>query len=167
MTDRALDRLRVGHGFDVHRLVAGRRLIIGGVTIPYEKGLEGHSDADVLLHAITDALLGGAGLPDIGQQFPTTDDHFKGANSLDLMAVAWGKVREVGFNRIINVDAIIMAERPAMNPHLGLMKQNIARVLDVDVAAVGIKATTCEGLGFTGREEGIAASAVCLIARDG
>jgi len=167
MSPDRMDRLRIGHGFDVHRLAGGRRMIIGGVTIPYEQGLEGHSDADVLLHAIADALLGAAGLPDIGQHFPPSDNRFKNASSLDLLATAWTKVREAGYERIINIDAIIMAERPKMNPHVPLMKQNIARVLDIDAGAVGIKATTCEGLGFVGREEGIAASAVCLITRDG
>jgi 2-C-methyl-D-erythritol 2,4-cyclodiphosphate synthase len=166
MTERLID-LRIGHGFDVHRLVEGRRLIVGGVTIPFEKGLAGHSDADVLLHAIADALLGAAGLADIGQHFPPSDDRYKDASSLDLLAQVWNKVRGAGFNAVMNIDAVIMAERPRLNPHIGLMKENIARVLEIDAKRVGIKATTCEGLGFTGREEGIAASAVCMIGRDG
>lgn len=166
MSNASFNGLRVGHGFDVHRLVEGRRLIMGGVTIPFEKGLDGHSDADVLLHAIADALLGAAGLPDIGQHFPPSDNRYKDASSLDLLSTVVELVRGAGFV-VINVDSVIMAERPKMNPHITLMKQNIARVLEVDVSAVGVKATTCEGLGFTGREEGIAASAVCLVARDG
>lgn len=166
MNQTLFNQLRIGHGFDVHRLVSGRRMVIGGVTIPFEKGLEGHSDADVLLHAIADALLGAVGLPDIGQHYPPGDNRYKDACSLDLLADVADKVRELGFG-VINVDAVIMAEEPKMNPHIPLMKQNIARVLDIDVGAVGIKATTCEGLGFTGRQEGTAASAVCLVARDG
>jgi len=158
--------MRVGHGFDVHRLVSGRDLIIGGETIAHKKGLDGHSDADVLLHAIIDALLGAAGLPDIGQHFPPTDPGFKDADSLELLREAFRMVKEAGFGRIINIDSVIMAEMPKMNPHIPAMRKNIASVLDLDVGRIGIKATSTERLGFVGREEGIAASAVCLIARD-
>jgi len=158
--------MRVGHGFDVHRLVSGRDLIIGGETIAHKKGLDGHSDADVLLHAIIDALLGAAGLPDIGQHFPPTDPKFKDADSLELLREAIRMVKEAGFGRIINIDSVIMAEMPKMNPHIPAMRKNIATVLELDANRIGIKATSTERLGFVGREEGIAASAVCLIARD-
>ena len=162
-----IDKLRIGHGFDVHRLVAGRKLIIGGVTIPFERGLAGHSDADVLLHAICDALLGAAGLPDIGQQFPPSDARYKDADSLVLLATVGRLVWQAGYSRVVNVDAVIMAERPQLNPFIAEMRAKIGRALSLDVERIGIKATTCEGLGFTGREEGMAASAVCLIARNG
>jgi len=162
-----IDKLRIGHGFDVHRLVAGRKLIIGGVTIPFERGLAGHSDADVLLHAICDALLGAAGLSDIGQQFPPSDPEYKDADSLVLLATVGRLVWQAGYSRVVNVDAVIMAERPQLNPFIPEMRAKIGRALGLDVERIGIKATTCEGLGFTGREEGIAASAVCLIARNG
>ena len=161
-----MTELRVGHGFDVHRLVSGRDLIIGGETIAHEKGLDGHSDADVLLHAIIDALLGAAGLPDIGQHFPPSDPQFKDADSLELLREAVRMVKEAGFRRLINIDSVIMAEAPMMNPHIPTMRKNIASVLDLDVSRIGIKATSTERLGFVGREEGIAASAVCLIACD-
>ncbi len=155
--------MRIGHGFDVHPLVAGRKLVIGGVEISHDKGLLGHSDADVLLHAIADALLGAAGLPDIGQQFPPSDERYRDADSLALLGSVVQMVREAGFSVIHNVDAIIMAEAPKMNPHIPAMRENIARVLGVDPSCVGLKATTTERLGFVGREEGIAASAVCLL----
>jgi 2-C-methyl-D-erythritol 2,4-cyclodiphosphate synthase len=156
-------KIRIGHGFDVHPLVVGRKLVIGGVTIPFEKGLDGHSDADVLLHAICDALLGAAGLQDIGCYFPPHDPRYKDADSLKLLAQVKDKVFEQGFTKIENIDAVIMAERPKLNPHISEMKKRIAVILGVSEDCVGIKATTCEKLGFVGREEGIAASAVCLI----
>jgi 2-C-methyl-D-erythritol 2,4-cyclodiphosphate synthase len=159
-----MDKLRVGTGFDVHRLVEGRKLIIGGVSIPFEKGLLGHSDADVLVHAICDALLGAAGLPDIGHYFPPTDPTFKDIDSMELLAKVREFVEHAGFHRIVNIDATIVAERPKMLPHVPEMRKRIAAVLLMDEAAVGIKATTSEKLGFVGREEGIAANAVCLIA---
>lgn len=157
--------LRVGTGYDVHRLEAGRKLILGGVEIPFEKGLAGHSDADVLLHAIMDSLLGAAGLPDIGQQFPNTEPRYKDADSALLLARVLQLIREAGYARVLNVDATIMAERPKLNPHVPEMKKRVAEILCIDIAAVNIKATTSEGLGFVGREEGIAAQAVCLIAK--
>lgn len=157
--------IRVGIGYDVHRLVSGRKLVLGGVTIPFEKGLEGHSDADVLLHALMDALLGAAGLPDIGQQFPNTDARFKDANSGILLARVLQLIRENGFAKVINVDATILAEQPKISPHIAAMKKEIAEILCIDQSQVNIKATTMEKLGFIGREEGIAAQAVCLISK--
>jgi 2-C-methyl-D-erythritol 2,4-cyclodiphosphate synthase len=157
--------LRIGHGFDVHHLVSGRPLIIGGVTIDHEKGLEGHSDADVLLHAIADALLGAASLGDIGEHFPPDDPAFKDADSSDLLGRVAQAVRSTGYTRIINIDAIIMAERPKMRPHIDLMRERIATVLEMDTELISVKATTTERLGLVGREEGIAASAVCLISK--
>jgi 2-C-methyl-D-erythritol 2,4-cyclodiphosphate synthase len=159
--------MRIGHGFDVHPLVAGRKLVIGGVEISHDKGLLGHSDADVLLHAIADALLGAVGLPDIGQQFPPSDERYLGADSLKLLDNVVQMVHKAGFPVIHNVDAVIMAEAPKMNPHIPAMKKNIARVLGIDPSCVGLKATTTEKLGFVGREEGIAASAVCLLDTNG
>ena len=158
-----MSEMRIGQGYDVHRLVKGRKLIIGGVEISYELGLEGHSDADVLLHAIADALLGAAGLPDIGHYFPPSDPKFKDADSGQLLAEVKRLISEAGFSRVGNVDAVIMAERPKMGPHIPAMKRNIARILGVAESQIGIKATTTEGLGFVGRGEGIAASAVSLI----
>ena len=158
--------LRIGHGYDVHRLVTGRKLIIGGVEIEFEKGLEGHSDADVLLHAIADAILGALSLPDIGQQFPPTDEQYKDADSLELLRQVGRLGLEYGLKEIVNLDCILMAEQPKLNPHIPAMRDKIAVVLGVDSSRVGLKATTCEGLGFVGREEGIAASAVCLISGD-
>jgi 2-C-methyl-D-erythritol 2,4-cyclodiphosphate synthase len=162
-----MKELRIGHGFDVHPLVAGRPFIIGGVKIPFEKGLAGHSDGDVLLHAIMDALLGAAGLPDIGQQFPPTDMKYKNADSIQLLKTVVQMVKETGFTEIINVDATIMAEEPRMNPHIPSMKKRIAEAVETETARINIKATTTERLGFVGRGEGIAASAVCLIAGNG
>jgi 2-C-methyl-D-erythritol 2,4-cyclodiphosphate synthase len=159
--------MRIGHGFDVHPLVAGRKLVIGGVEISHDKGLLGNSDADVLLHAIADALLGAVGLPDIGQQFPPSDERYRGADSLKLLDNVVQMVHKAGFPVIHNVDAVIMAEAPKMNPHIPAMKKNIARVLGIDPSCVGLKATTTEKLGFVGREEGIAASAVCLLDTNG
>ena len=154
--------MRVGFGFDVHRLVEGRPLVIGGVTIPFERGLLGHSDADVLLHAVADALLGAAGLGDIGIHFPDTDPRYKGISSLVLLAEVRERIMAAGW-AVNNVDAVIAAERPKMAPHIPAMKANIARVLNVEAAAVNIKATTTEGLGFAGRREGIACHAVVLL----
>lgn len=159
--------LRVGHGYDVHRLVAGRRLILGGVEIESERGLDGHSDADVLLHAIMDALLGAAGLGDIGQHFPPSDSRYKDADSLDLLQQVRKLVRAAGYKTLVNIDATIIAQRPKMAPHVPSMRERIANVLEIEVSRINIKATTTEGLGFVGRVEGMAAEAVCLIASDG
>ena len=154
--------MRIGTGYDVHKLAEGRRLIIGGVDIPYEKGLLGHSDADVLVHAIMDALLGAAALGDIGKHFADTDEKYKGADSLMLMREVRRILEENGFG-IVNVDSTIIAQAPKMKPHIEQMRQNIADALQVDVSCVSVKATTEERLGFTGRGEGISAQAVCLI----
>ena len=154
---------RIGQGFDVHPLVAGRRLVIGGVDIAHDKGLLGHSDADVLLHAICDALLGAAALGDIGRHFPDTDPRFKGIDSRELLRRVAGLVREEGFVPL-NVDATIVAEAPRMAPHIPAMVAHIAADLGIDGGRVNVKATTTEKLGFAGRGEGIAAQAVCLVA---
>ena len=154
---------RIGQGFDVHALVAGRRLVIGGVEIAHDKGLLGHSDADVLLHAICDALLGAAALGDIGRHFPDTDPRFKGIDSRELLRRVAGLVREEGFVPL-NVDATIVAEAPRMAPHIPAMVAHIAADLGIDGGRVNVKATTTEKLGFAGRGEGIAAQAVCLVA---
>ena len=154
--------MRVGLGYDVHKLVEGRDLIIGGVNIPYEKGLLGHSDADVLLHAISDALLGAAALGDIGKHFPDTDPKYKGADSLKLLEHV-GKLLEDNLYIIENIDATIIAQRPKMAPHISKMRENIAEVLGLEVDQVNIKATTEEGLGFTGTGEGISSQAICAI----
>ncbi len=154
--------MRIGQGFDVHALVAGRQLIIGGVTIPFEKGLDGHSDADVLLHAITDALFGAAGLGDIGRHFPDTDPAFKGADSRVLLREAAKRVREAGY-AVVNIDATIIAQAPKMSPHIPEMVKRIAEDVGVAAGDVNIKAKTTEHLGFTGRGEGIAAEAVALL----
>ncbi|WP_374339509.1 2-C-methyl-D-erythritol 2,4-cyclodiphosphate synthase [Leeia sp.] len=153
---------RVGQGFDVHALVEGRPLIIGGVTIPYPRGLAGHSDADVLLHALTDALLGAAALGDIGRHFPDTDPRFKGADSRVLLRHAAQLVREAGWH-IGNVDMTIVAQAPKMAPHIPQMVACIAADLAIEASCVNVKAKTTERLGFTGREEGIAADAICLL----
>ena len=152
--------MRIGQGFDVHALVSGRRLVIGGVVIPYEKGLHGHSDADVLLHAVCDALLGAAALGDIGRHFPDTDAAYAGADSRALLREVRKKTARF---RILNVDATILAQAPRMAPHVPQMIQNIASDLGIAPEAVNVKATTTEGLGFVGRVEGIAAQAVVLI----
>jgi 2-C-methyl-D-erythritol 2,4-cyclodiphosphate synthase len=152
----------VGQGFDVHALVPGRRLLIGGVEIPYSHGLLGHSDADVLLHAITDALLGAAGLGDIGRLFPDSDDAHKDADSLKLLETAMARVRAAGW-QVLNVDCTVIAQRPKIAPHVPAMQAAIARALGIDAAAVSIKGKTSEWLGFTGRGEGIAAQAVALL----
>ena len=154
--------MRVGTGYDVHRLVEGRKLVIGGVDIPHTKGLLGHSDADVLLHALCDALLGAAGLGDIGKHFPDSDQRYKGISSLKLLGETARLLAEKGF-RVNNIDATIVAEQPKMAPHIPSMTANIAAAVRMDVAAVNVKATTTEGLGFAGRGEGIAAYAACTI----
>ncbi|QJR11513.1 2-C-methyl-D-erythritol 2,4-cyclodiphosphate synthase [Usitatibacter rugosus] len=155
--------MRIGQGFDVHPLVAGRKLIIGGVEIPHDKGLLGHSDADVLLHALCDALLGAASLGDIGKHFPDSDPRYKGADSRELLRAVASLVSSRGY-RVENVDATIIAEAPRMAPHIGQMCLNIAADLNLQPDQVNVKATTTEKLGFTGRGEGIAAQAICLLA---
>ena len=154
--------MRIGMGYDVHRLVEDRALIIGGVEIPYEKGLLGHSDADVLLHAIMDALLGAAALGDIGKHFPDSDPEYKGISSMVLMEKVGELLRENGFI-IENIDATIIAQAPKMRPYIDSMRENIARVLEMDVSCVNVKATTEEGLGFTGSGEGISSQAICML----
>lgn len=154
--------MRVGMGYDVHRLVEERRLILGGVEIPYEKGLLGHSDADVLLHAIMDAMLGAAALGDIGRHFPDTDPAYKGADSMVLLQACRDRIRAAGY-RVHNLDALICAQAPKMAPHIETMRANIARALQLDVDAVNVKATTTERLGFVGDGSGISAYAVCLL----
>ena len=154
--------MRVGMGYDVHKLVEGRDLIMGGVHIPHEKGLLGHSDADVLLHAISDALLGAAALGDIGKHFPDTDPKYKGADSLKLLEHV-GKLLDEKLYVIENIDATIIAQRPKMAPHIPKMRENIAGALGLDVDQVNVKATTEEGLGFTGSGEGISSQAICAI----
>jgi 2-C-methyl-D-erythritol 2,4-cyclodiphosphate synthase len=154
--------VRIGHGFDVHQLVAGRRLVIGGVAIPHDKGLGGHSDADVLLHAVTDALLGAAGLGDIGRHFPDTDPAYRDADSRALLRAAMAKVRAAGY-AVVNVDATIIAQAPRMAPHIPAMVANLAADLGVTPSQVNVKAKTTEHLGFAGRGEGIAAEAVALL----
>jgi len=162
-----MKNLRIGHGFDAHPLTEGRPLVVGGVTIPFEKGLVGHSDGDVLIHAIMDALLGAAGLPDIGQQFPPSDQRYRDADSRGLLMMVLRKIHAAGFTEIINIDAVLMAEKPRMHPHIPQMRKQIAETAGIERERVNIKATTTERLGFIGREEGIAASAVCLIAGNG
>ncbi len=154
--------MRIGQGFDVHQLVAGRKLVIGGVEIAHDKGLAGHSDADVLLHAICDALLGAAGQGDIGRHFPDTDARFKGIDSRELLRHVAKLLADRG-RRVLNVDATIVAEAPRMAPHIAKMVDNIAADLGIPATHVNVKATTTEKLGFTGRGEGIAAQAVCLV----
>lgn len=154
--------LRIGSGYDVHRLVEGRKLILGGIEIPYETGLLGHSDADVLLHAICDALLGAAALGDIGKYFPDTDGKYCGADSLELLKDVVKMLDDNGY-KTVNLDATIIAQKPKMAPYIDRMREKIAAVLGVDIDFVNVKATTEEGLGFTGAELAIAATAVCLI----
>lgn len=153
---------RIGQGFDVHQFVEGRPLIIGGIHIPYEKGLLGHSDADVLLHAVADACLGAIGAGDIGKHFPDTDPQYKNADSALLLQHVWALVKKQGY-RLVNVDCTIIAQRPKMAPYIEHMKEKIAQLLESDVSQVNVKATTTERLGFTGREEGIAAQSVVLL----
>ena len=154
--------MRIGHGYDVHRLVEGRRLIIGGVEIPHELGLLGHSDADVLLHAISDAILGAAAMGDIGKLFPDTDPAFKDADSLKLLRIVGQRLAANGY-KVVNIDSTVIAQAPKLAPHILKMRHNVALALGIDMADVSIKATTEEGLGFSGERLGIAAHAVCLI----
>ena len=154
--------MRVGQGFDAHRFAEGRKLMLGGVDIPYKRGLAGHSDGDALLHAIVDALLGAAGMGDIGGMFPSGDERWKDASSLDLLARAATRVRQAGF-RIGNVDATVIAEAPKVAPHVMAMRQALSAALQIDITNVSIKATTTDGMGFTGRGEGVAASAIVLL----
>lgn len=154
--------MRIGLGYDVHRLTEGRKLILGGVEISYEKGLLGHSDADVLVHAVMDALLGAAALGDIGQHFPDTDPRYSGISSLKLLEHVGTLLEEHGFC-VGNIDAVIIAQKPKMAPHIPQMRENIARTLGIAVSQVNVKATTEEGLGFTGQGEGISSQAVCLL----
>lgn len=154
--------MRIGIGFDVHKLVLGRKLVLGGVVIPFEKGLLGHSDADVLVHAINDALLGACALGDIGKHFPDTDPEYKDIDSIILLKKVKDLLKDRGY-RVINIDSVICAQRPKLAPYIDEMRRNIADTLGIAVEQISIKATTTEGLGFEGREEGISAQAVCLI----
>jgi 2-C-methyl-D-erythritol 2,4-cyclodiphosphate synthase len=154
--------MRIGHGYDVHRLVEGRALILGGVNIPNTLGLDGHSDADVLLHAVMDALLGAAGLRDIGYHFPDTDMRYKGADSMELLGCVAEKIRTAGY-RVSNVDVTMIAQAPKLKPHIPQMMENIAAKLEIPVSRVNVKATTEERLGFTGTGEGMSCHAVCLL----
>ena len=157
-----MDEIRIGQGYDVHALTEGRRLVLGGVDIPFEKGLLGHSDADVLLHALMDAMLGAAALGDIGSLFPDSDPRFEGADSMDLLRQVSALLDEKGW-RVGNIDATIVAQRPKLAPYIPEMRRRIAAALGIAVGAVSVKATTEEGLGFTGRKEGIAATAIALL----
>ena len=154
--------MRIGHGYDVHRLTEGRALILGGVNIPWERGLDGHSDADVLLHAVSDALLGAAGLGDIGRHFPDTDPQYKGADSAVLLGIVGGKVTDAGY-RISNIDVTMIAQKPKLKDYIPQMERNIAAALGIGADRVNVKATTEEKLGFTGTMEGMACHAVCLL----
>ncbi len=154
--------MRIGHGYDVHRFAQNRKLILGGVEIPYELGLLGHSDADVLLHAVSDALLGAAALGDIGRHFPDTDDRYKGADSLMLLKEVCNIIKKNNY-RVVNIDSTVIAQKPKLMAHIPEMRQNIADACGLDISCVSVKATTEEKLGFTGRLEGISAHAVCLI----
>jgi 2-C-methyl-D-erythritol 2,4-cyclodiphosphate synthase len=159
-----MSEMRVGHGYDVHALVPGRRLILGGVDIPHSQGLLGHSDADALLHAITDAILGAAGLGDIGTLFPDTDAAFKDADSKELLRQAVARVAAAGWH-VVNVDSTVVAQRPKIAPHVAAMRQNIAQCVGVEAGSVNVKGKTTEHLGFVGRGEGVAAYAVVLVSR--
>ena len=154
--------MRIGHGYDVHRLVEGRKLILGGVEIPWEKGLDGHSDADVLTHAIMDALLGAAAMGDIGKLFPDADDRFLGVCSMELLTEVGSRLRAAGY-AVGNIDATVIAQGPKLAPYIDAMRKEIAERLQIDVSRVSVKATTEEHLGFTGSGDGIAAHAVCLL----
>ncbi len=154
--------MRIGQSIDIHQLVEGRKLILGGVEIPYEKGLKGHSDADVLLHAIIESIIGALGEGDIGKHFPDTDDRYKGISSMILLEETYKLMNEKGY-KIGNVDAIIMTEQPKMAPHIPTMRNNIAKALHCDVTQINVKATRGEKLGFVGRGEGIVSQAVCLL----
>lgn len=156
--------MRIGHGYDVHRLTEGRKLVLGGVEIPHRLGLDGHSDADVLVHAIMDALLGAAALGDIGGMFPDTDNAFLGIDSMILLKRVLDVITKKGY-QIENIDATILAQKPKLAPHIPLMKQRIAEALQLDSDQINVKATTEEHLGFTGKEEGMAAHAVCLLSK--
>lgn len=157
--------MRIGHGYDVHKLVEDRDLIIGGVKIPYEKGLLGHSDADVLLHAVSDSLLGAAAMGDIGGMFPDNDPQFLGADSLVLLRSVFQRLRDNGY-KVVNVDATVIAQKPKMKAYIPEMRMNIAAALSTDIDNISVKATTEEELGFTGRGEGISAHSVCLIEKE-
>ncbi len=159
-----MTNLRVGHGYDVHRLTTGRSLVLGGVTVPYDRGLDGHSDADVLVHAVMDALLGAAAAGDIGKLFPDSDEAFRGISSMELLRRVKAHLDGISYS-VVNVDATIVAQAPKLAPYREEMRQNIADALGIDVVQVSVKATTEEHLGFTGRGEGIAAHAVVLIER--
>lgn len=154
--------MRIGHGYDVHALIAGRDLILGGVKIPFELGLDGHSDADVLFHAVSDALLGAAGLGDIGKHFPDTDPVYKGADSGKLLAIVGNKIAQKGY-RVENIDVTVIAQRPKLKDYIPQMEQNIAKWLEMDADRVNVKATTEEHMGFTGTGQGMACHAVCLL----
>jgi 2-C-methyl-D-erythritol 2,4-cyclodiphosphate synthase len=156
--------MRIGSGYDVHKLVEGRKLIIGGVEIPYEKGLLGHSDADVLIHAIMDSILGALALGDIGKHFPDNDEKYKGANSIDLLKYVNNLIQSKGY-KINNIDSTIIAQSPKMAPHIENMRKNIADALNTDIDNINVKATTEEGLGFTGAKEGISAQSICLLVK--
>ena len=158
--------MRIGQGYDVHKLVEGRKLILGGVGIPYEKGLLGHSDADVLVHAVMDALLGAAALGDIGQHFPDTDPRYEGISSIELLKKVGELLEEKGYV-VENIDATIIAQKPKMAPHIPTMRENIAEALGIKISQLNIKATTEEGLGFTGQGEGISSQAICSLYRIG
>ena len=156
--------MRVGLGYDVHKLVEGRKLIIGGVDIPHEKGLLGHSDADVLIHAVMDSILGALALGDIGKHFPDTDEKYKGADSMKLLEFVYNLINEKGYN-IGNIDCTIIAQSPKMAPHIKNMRENIAKTLNTSIENINVKATTEEGLGFTGAKEGISAQSICLLVK--
>ena len=156
--------MRVGLGYDVHKLVEGRKLIIGGVDIPHEKGLLGHSDADVLIHAVMDSIIGALALGDIGKHFPDTDEKYKGADSIKLLEFVYNLINEKGYD-IGNIDCTIIAQSPKMAPHIQSMRENIAKALNTSVENIYVKATTEEGLGFTGAKEGIAAQSICLLVK--
>ncbi len=156
--------MRIGMGYDVHKLVPERKLILGGVNIPYKLGLLGHSDADVLLHAIMDSLLGAAALGDIGKHFPDTDDRFKGISSIELLKEVGKLISEKGY-KVGNIDATIIAQKPKMAPHIPLMRENIASALNINLEQINVKATTEEGLGFTGEEKGISSQSICLLTK--
>ena len=159
-----MSEIRIGQGYDVHRLKEGRKLILGGVDIPWDKGLDGHSDADVLVHAVMDALLGAAAMGDIGGMFPDTDARYAGADSLELLRRVSDRLREDGWE-IVNIDSTVIAQKPKLSPHIPQMRMNIAAAASMDVNRISVKATTEEHLGFTGREEGISAQAVALLSR--
>lgn len=156
--------MRVGLGYDVHKLVEGRKLIIGGVNVPHEKGLLGHSDADVLIHAVMDSILGALALGDIGKHFPDTDEKYKGADSMKLLEFVYNLINEKGYD-IGNIDCTIIAQSPKMAPHIQNMRANIAKALNTSIEDINVKATTEEGLGFTGAKEGIAAQSICLLVK--